>query len=275
MAIVTVGQLCSTASMAHNLQQCRVIIEKAVSVGSRALFLPEASDYIASSPAETVALVRSTRDSEFVRGLQKEARSADLPINVGIHEPTEDGTKVKNTLIWIDGNGEIVQRYQKLHLFDVDIEGGPILKESQGVEKGMNILPPFDTPVGRVGLTICFDLRFPEMSLALKRQNCQIITFPSAFTMQTGKAHWDVLLRARAIECQSYVVAAAQVGTHNGKRASYGHSSIISPWGEIVAQAGGVFLGPEIISADIDLDFVARVQREMPLHRRTDVYPEI
>ena len=107
------------------------------------------------------------------------------------------------------------------------------------------------------------------MSLALKRQNCQIITFPSAFTMQTGKAHWDVLLRARAIECQSYVVAAAQVGTHNGKRASYGHSSIISPWGEIVAQAGGVFLGPEIISADIDLDFVARVQREMPLHRRT------
>jgi len=275
MAIAAVGQLCSTASMAHNLQQCRVIIEKAVSIGAQALFLPEASDYIASSPAETIALARSTRDSEFVSGLQEEARSANLPINVGIHEPSEDGKKVKNTLIWIDGYGEIAQRYQKLHLFDVDIEGGPTLKESKSVEQGMSILPPFDTPVGRVGLTICFDLRFPEISLALKRQNCQIITFPSAFTTQTGKAHWDVLLRARAIECQSYVVAAAQVGAHNEKRASYGYSSIISPWGEIVAQAGGVSLGPEIISADIDLDFVARVKREMPLHRRTDVYPEV
>ncbi|MCJ1419767.1 Carbon-nitrogen hydrolase, partial [Xylographa parallela] len=240
-----------------------------------ALFLPEASDYIASSPAETIALVRSTRDSEFVRGLQGEARSANLPINVGIHEPTEDGKKVKNTSIWIDGYGEIVQRYQKLHLFDVDIEGGPSLKESTSVEQGVRILPPFDTAVGRVGLTICFDLRFPEISLALKRQNCHIITVPSAFTPRTGKAHWDVLLRARAIECQSYVVAAAQVGAHNEKRASYGHSSIISPWGEIVAQAGGVSLGPEIISAKIDLDFVARVKREMPLHRRTDVYPEV
>ncbi|MCJ1395181.1 Carbon-nitrogen hydrolase [Xylographa bjoerkii] len=255
--------------MAHNLQQCRIIIDKAVSAGAEALFLPEATDYIAGSPAETIALVRSTKDSEFVRGLQEEARLAKLPINVGIHEPTEDGKKVRNTLIWIDGYGEIVQRYQKLHLFDVDIVGGPVLKESKSVEKGRSILPPFDTPVGRVGLTICFDLRFPEISLALKRQNCQVITFPSAFTVPTGKAHWDILLRARAIECQSYVVAAAQVGVHNGKRTSYGHSSIISPWGEIVAQLGGVSLEPEVITANIDLDFVARVRREMPLHRRT------
>ncbi|MCJ1405384.1 Carbon-nitrogen hydrolase [Xylographa trunciseda] len=264
--------------MAHNLQQCRVIVEKAVSAGAKgreALFLPEATDYIASSPAETIALARSTKDSDFVKGLQEEARSANLPINVGIHEPTEDGKKVKNTLIWIDGYGEIVQRYQKLHLFDVDIEGGPVLQESQSVEKGMSILAPFDTPVGRVGLTICFDLRFPEISLALKRQNCEIITFPSAFTLPTGNAHWDVLLRARAIECQSYVVAAAQVGAHNEKRTSYGHSSIISPWGEIVAQMGGVSLEPDIITANIDLDSIARVRREMPLHRRTDVYPKV
>lgn len=152
----------------------------------------------------------------------------------------------------------------------------------------MSILPPFDTPVGRVGLTICFDvclqllrraarvlisnqLRFPEISLALKRQNCQIIIYPSAFTVPTGRAHWDVLLRARAIECQSYVIAAAQAGAHNSKRISYGHSMIVSPWGEVLAQLGGEFKEPEIAIADIDLDVVTRVRREIPLNRRTCV----
>ena len=115
-------------------------------------------------------------------------------------------------------------------------------------------------------------LRFPEISLALKRQNCQLITYPSAFTVPTGRAHWDVLLRARAIECQSYVVAAAQVGAHNSKRISYGHSMIISPWGEVLAQLGGDSPEPEIATANIDLDVVTRVRREMPLNRRTCVF---
>lgn len=118
-------------------------------------------------------------------------------------------------------------------------------------------------------------LRFPEISLALKRQNAQIITFPSAFTVPTGKAHWEPLLRARAIETQSYVIAAAQAGPHNEKRISYGHSLIINPWGEVVAKLGGEYREPEIATAEIDLDLVAKVRREMPLLRRTDVYPEI
>ena len=121
-------------------------------------------------------------------------------------------------------------------------------------------------------LLISIQLRFPEISLALKRQNCQVITYPSAFTVPTGRAHWDVLLRARGIESQSYVIAAAQVGAHNSKRISYGHSMIISPWGEVLAQLGGNFTEPEIATAEIDLDVVARVRREMPLNRRTYVY---
>ncbi|KAL1634956.1 Carbon-nitrogen hydrolase [Neofusicoccum ribis] len=285
--------------MAHNLKQCRQLVAKAASAGSKALFLPEASDYIGSSASETVSLAKSVHDSEFVLGLQDEARAAKLPINVGIHEPAEGGAKVKNTLIWIDERGDIVQRYQKLHLFDVDIKGGPTLKESQlrdpflfacpscsSVEKGTEIIPPFDTPVGRVGMTICFDLRFPEISLSLRRQGAQVLLYPSAFTVPTGRAHWEPLLRARAVETQSYVIAAAQSGFHNEKRCSYGHSVVISPWGEVLADLGGFDslegyneVGrqppPALALVDLDLGFVEKVRAEMPLLRRTDVYPEI
>ncbi|PGH12347.1 hypothetical protein AJ80_06757 [Polytolypa hystricis UAMH7299] len=263
--------------MAHNLSQCQVLVQKAVAAGAKALFLPEASDYIASSPTESVSLVRSVQESEFILGLQDEARNSQLHINVGIHEPAQGGEKVKNTLIWIDERGQITQRYQKIHLFDVEIEGGPVLKESRSVEKGMEILPPFDTPVGRVGLSICFDLRFPEISLSLVRQNAQVLTYPSAFTVPTGTAHWEPLLRARAIETQSYVIAAAQAGPHNEKRVSYGHSMIVNPWGEVVASLGGGvgWKEPEVAVAEVDLGMLERVRREMPLVRRTDVYPEI
>ncbi|OJD37805.1 carbon-nitrogen family protein [Diplodia corticola] len=257
----------------------------------QALFLPEASDYIGSSPAETVSLCKSAQDSEFVRGLQDEARRSKLPINVGIHEPAEgvdgaSGGKIKNTLIWIDERGDIVQRYQKLHLFDVDIQGGPTLKESQSVERGSSISAPFQTPVGCVGMTICFDLRFPEISLSLRRQGAQVLVYPSAFTVPTGRAHWEPLLRARAIETQSYVIAAAQSGFHNEKRCSYGHSVVVSPWGEVVADLGGFDAldgynevgrqpPPALALVDLDLAFLEKVRKEVPLLRRTDVYPEV
>lgn len=116
---------------------------------------------------------------------------------------------------------------------------------------------------------ICYDLRFPEISLNLRRRGAQIMTYPSAFTVPTGKAHWKALLQARAIETQSWVIAAAQVGQHNEKRSSYGHSIIISPWGEVKAELGNVDNGPEIAIADIDLSTLLRIRREMPLLRRT------
>ncbi|KAL2261996.1 hypothetical protein VTK26DRAFT_2765 [Humicola hyalothermophila] len=275
MALVAVGQLTSTASMAHNLAQCRLLIKKAAQAGAKALFLPEATDYIAASGAETVKLVKPVHESEFVRGLQDEARREKLPIHVGIHEPGFDTHRVKNTVLWINERGDITQRYQKIHLFDVDIKDGPVLKESNSVEPGTEILPPFETPVGKVASTICFDLRFPEISLAVKRLGADIITFPSAFTVPTGKAHWEVLLRARAIETQSYVIAAAQVGKHNDKRVSYGHSMIVDPWGRVLAELGGESSEPEIATAEIDHELLRKVRMEMPLNRRTDVYPEV
>lgn len=239
--------------------------------------MPEASDYIASSPTETVSLARSTDASPFVKGLQHEALQAKLPINVGIHEPATGGKRVKNTLIWIDEEGEITQRYQKLHLFDVEIKGGPILKESNSVEPGSSILPPFQTSLGLMGLMICFDLRFSALSARIRDLGAHILTYPSAFTVPTGKVHWETLLRARAIETQSFVIAAAQVGNHNGKRVSYGHSMIVDPWGKVLSELGGVEdwdssdNEPAIGVGEIDLESLKKVRREMPLHPRRDV----
>jgi predicted amidohydrolase len=265
--------------MSQNLIACQDIVCKASEAGAKALFLPEASDYIGSSD-----LCRSVETSVFVLGLQKSAQKYSLPINVGIHEPAQ-GTKVKNTLIWINEAGQITQRYQKLHLFDVDIENGPKLQESKSVERGKELLDPFPTPIGKVGSLICFDMRFPEPALALRARGAHIITYPSAFTTPTGQAgHWHTLLRARAIETQSYVIAAAQVGAHDeeGKRRSYGHSMIVDPWGKVVAELGGdsgegmKWSGEgEIATAEIDEEYVEKIRREVPLLRRTDVYPDI
>lgn len=180
-------------------------------------------------------------------------------------------------MIWIDDKGEITQRYQKLHLFDVEVDGGPVLKESDSVEPGLSILPPFQTSLGLVGLMICFDLRFPALSARIRDLGAQILTYPSAFTVPTGKVHWETLLRARAIEAQSFVVAAAQVGNHNGKRVSYGHSMIVDPWGKVLCELGGVDDWnnsgdePVIGVGEVDLEALEKVRREMPLQPRRDV----
>ncbi|KAH3305948.1 hypothetical protein KXV87_009473 [Aspergillus fumigatus] len=229
------------------------IIAAPAQLPSWSAFFAKASDFIACSPKQTVGLAQSLGESEFVGGLQREAQQAGLHINVGIHEPTA-GERVKNSSIWIDDRGVITQRYHTVHLFDATTPG-----ESTTVEKGKGILPVFETPVGRVGLLICFDLRFPEISLALRRQDAQIISYASAFLAQTGPAHWETLLRARAIETQCYIIAAAQAGQHNKGRASYGHAMIVNPWGEVVAKLGEEPKEPQIATAEIDFDFFSRL----------------
>ena len=236
------------------------------------MFLPEASDYVGGSPDETISLCKPVHQSPFVLGLQEDAKKHTLPISVGIHEPSDDpqSKRIKNTLLWINEKGEIAHRYQKVHLFDLEIPGGPVLKESNVIEPGNKILPPYDTAIGQIGAMICFDLRFPEIALALKRQQADVLLYPSAFTVPTGKAHWLPLLRSRAIECQAYVIAAAQVGAHNDTRRSYGHSIVIDPWGEVLAELGGEKKDePEVIFAKVDLGLVAETRKKIPLLRRT------
>ena len=277
------------------------------------LFLPEASDYIAGSFQESLSLAKPVAQSPFVLGLQSAAKEYHVAIQVGIHAPVPvqsagssfnpavsttpevqqeppprqkptSLTKLLNRSIWIKEDGTILSdgTYDKLHLFDY-----ANLQESTHTQAGSTIIPPFDTPVGRVGSLVCFDLRFPEPSLRLGQPSksllaqgfrpAHVITYPSAFTVPTGQAHWEVLLRARAIESQVWVVAAAQVGAHNEKRVSYGHSMVIDPWGKVVCRLGGVNEDGKVQDGavgslglvDIDVGEWERVRRQMPLTRRT------
>ncbi|KAB8289527.1 hypothetical protein EYC80_010686 [Monilinia laxa] len=273
--LIAVGQLCSTASPHQNLLTSQKLAQAASTQGAKALFLPEATDYITTpgSPPTSLSLALPISTSPFVLGLQFSAREYSIAINVGIHVPNAAGTKVFNRSIWINERGEIVGSYDKLHLFDYAAAG---LRESDGVEAGAEIVKPIETIVGRVGLLICFDLRFPEPALALRNLNTQILTYPSAFTVPTGKLHWETLLRARAIETQSYVIASAQVGSHNEKRTSYGHSMVIDPQGRVLLDMGDEGEdGGKVGAVGIDLGRVRETREKMPLLRRIDVYPEI
>lgn len=219
-----------------------------------------------------------------------------MAINVGVHEPSptpspidsstssaSQKNKLFNTLLWIDEEGSISHTYRKLHVFDVDLRpNGPLLKESDSTMPGKSLGPPVSTAFGNVGMLICFDIRFPEPALALRRQGAQILVYPSAFTVPTGRAHWELLLRARAVETQTYVIASAQCGRHNEKRVSWGETLVVGPWGEVLGRLGSVDSRgteepgePDLWIGEIDLSQVEKVRREVPLLRRTDVYPEV
>ncbi|XP_069163018.1 nitrilase and fragile histidine triad fusion protein NitFhit isoform X2 [Procambarus clarkii] len=184
----------------------------------------------------------------------------------------EGEDKLHNTHIVIDDKGKIVSIYSKVHLFSVHIPERNLHLEEKGyVCSGKSIRPPVSTPVGEVALSICYDMRFPEMSLIQRKLGAQILTFPSAFTVPTGLAHWEPLLRVRAIETQCYVIAAAQTGQHNKNRSSYGHAMVVDPWGAVVCQVSD---GTGFALADINLNFLQKIRQEMPVlsHRRLDLY---
>jgi diadenosine tetraphosphate (Ap4A) HIT family hydrolase len=179
----------------------------------------------------------------------------------------------------IDENGDIRSIYKKIHLFDVSIpELNVNLRESDTNEAGSEIVPPTDTPAGPLSLSICYDLRFPELSILQRKQGANILTYPSAFTNATGLLHWETLLRARAVETQCYVIAAAQYGKHNQKRISFGQALIVDPQGKIVAECPkyreGHDTNQSVAVAEIDSDLIKKIRCEMPVfqHRRDDLY---
>jgi len=225
------------------------------------LFLPEACSFIGQSAQETVAHA-SPLEGPVLGRYRDLAQRLGLWISCGgFQETSPDPARLYNTHVLLNPQGEIVEAYRKIHLFDHDK-----LTESRSTAPGREVRHA-ETPAGRVGLMVCYDLRFPWLSDRLRFDHgCDILTYPSAFTMRTGQAHWELLLRARAAETQCYVVAAAQTGRHNPKRESYGHAMIIDPWGTIVTQLDD----PEatgIACADINLELVMSTRLSMPIDR--------
>ena len=188
----------------------------------------------------------------------------------GFPEKVPGEKRAYNTHLIIDDQGQIVSTYRKIHLFDVTLPTGQSLKESEAIRPG-DSLEVCETPLGSTGLAICYDLRFPELFLGLTRLGARVILVPAAFTLITGKDHWETLLRARAIENQCYVIAAAQTGRHNTKRQSFGNAMIIDPWGAVVAR---VSEGEGIACASLDFEYLQKVRSRLPVatHRRPELF---
>lgn len=266
----------STSDKEANFAVCQSLIKRAKARGVQMLFFPEACDYIAESKPQSVEMAE-TLDGDTMSRFCQAAQEHRLWLSVGgFHQkgPETDPQRVLNTHVIIDSEGKIRAAYNKAHLFDLDLKDRVRLCESDYTVPGQAIVPPVTTPVGNVALSTCYDVRFPELSVLLAEQGAHILTYPSAFTQTTGMAHWEVLLRARAIENQCYVIAAAQTGKHNAKRTSYGHAMVVDPWGCVVAQCRE---GTDVALAEIDLHYLAKIREEMPVwsHRRHDLYSRI
>ncbi|OWR46477.1 nitrilase and fragile histidine triad fusion protein NitFhit [Danaus plexippus plexippus] len=271
---LAVCQMTSVADKSANLNVVSQLISDAAKDDVKMLFFPECCDYICENKDETIRSAENLLTGETVKKYRELAATHNVWLSMGgLHEKDEASVdKIFNTHIIINDKGDIVQTYRKLHLFDVDIPERNIrLKESDFCNPGGHIVAPVDTPIGKIGLSICYDLRFPELSTSLSMMKAEILTYPSAFTYATGLAHWHILLRARAIENQCYVVAAAQTGQHNAKRRSFGHALVVDPWGEVLADCGDSAPCYKVVEIT---DRLQEVRKNMPVfqHRRPDVY---
>jgi predicted amidohydrolase len=210
--------------------------------------------------ARLLAAARPEAGNPALSHFQSLARELGIYLHIGSMAILVSEGRLANRSFLITPNGDIAARYDKIHMFDVDLGGGESYRESANYQPGSRAVLA-DLPWGKLGLTICYDLRFPHLYRALARAGARFLAIPSAFTRPTGMAHWHTLLRARAIESQAFVFAAAQGGTHENGRETFGHSLIVSPWGELLAEAG---VHPTVIVADVELQLLEDVRRRVP-----------
>lgn len=261
MSRIALVQTTSTDDFQANLATALQRVEEAAALGVNLVAFPEVFLYIGGNKGKLEHA--QALDGPVVRQFQERAARHGLWILLGsIHErlPGRDD-KVANTSVLIDAQGRIAATYRKLKLFDVELPHLR-LKESDTIVPGDAPPPVVDTPLGKAGLTICFDLRFPDLYQHARRKGAQVIFVPSNFTHPTGAAHWETLLRARAVENQVYIAAPAQWGQHNPKFASWGHSALVDPWGTVTALAAD---RPGITVGEIDLAYLEKVRRELPM----------
>ncbi len=252
-------QVTATPDMAANIDAACAFAIEAAADGARFVLFPENVTMLAGGgamrEAAPVAGAHPAREA-----FADVARETGIWLLAGsIAEKAGDGRLANRSLLF-DAEGVTVAEFDKIHMFDVTLDAGESYRESESYRPGDKAVLA-DTPWGALGMTVCYDLRFPQLYRALAQAGAQMLSVPSAFTVPTGRAHWHVLLRARAIETGCFVFAPAQCGTHYGNRRTYGHSLIIDPWGEILAEAGEA---PGVIAADIDLEAVADARSKVP-----------
>lgn len=262
MTRIALLQMTSGIDPADNANVIAGAIADAASDGAAILFTPEMSGLLDRDRKRAAAsIVAEDRTVPLQKARHAAARSG-IWVAIGSLAVDTGAGRWANRAFVIGPDGEVKARYDKIHMFDVDLANGESWRESNAYAQGNEVVTVDDTPVGRLGLTICYDLRFPALFEALGNRNCDVIAIPAAFTVPTGQAHWHILQRARAIEASAFVVAAAQVGEHADGRRTYGHSLVIDPWGEVLLDMGGTEAG--LGFAEIDMGRINEVRAQVP-----------
>ena len=261
MTDVAVIQMTSGPDMAANLYEAGRLITQAAESGAKLVVLPENFCLMPMDESHRLSVMEKGGDGHIQSFLAEAARRNDVWLVGGtVPIATENPERCRSSCMVYDNQGERVARYDKIHLFDVDLSNNEAYTESATIEEGTQTVV-LDTPFGRLGLAICYDLRFPELFRELSEKGAQLFAIPSSFTAMTGAVHWEVLVRARAIENQVYVLAAAQGGFHANGRKTYGDSMVVDPWGRIVNRLSR---GPGVVMANINLDQLADIRKNMP-----------
>lgn len=245
-------------------------IEQAANGGAAMLFTPEMSGLLDRDRERAARHVVPEADNPVLAAVRRAAADRRLWVELGSLAVARDDGRWANRSFLIDERGAIVARYDKIHMFDVELASGETWRESAAYAPGETVVTA-ETPAGRLGMTVCYDIRFPALFEVLGRRRCDLIAIPAAFTVPTGEAHWHLLQRARAVEASAYVIAAAQAGEHADGRHTFGHSLVVDPWGEVLLDMGGE--GAGIGFAEIDPRRIAEIRRQLPSLANRRVLP--
>ncbi len=259
-------QMCSGVDTERNAADMERLVREAARQGATYIQTPEMTGALQRDRKAMRAQLRDEATDVVVATARRLAQELNIYLHVGstaiaIDDPQQEGGRIANRAVLFAPGGKLVSTYDKIHMFDVDLDNGESWRESSAYQPGAEARVAA-LPIGKLGFAICYDVRFPQLFRAQALAGAEILTVPAAFTRQTGEAHWEVLLRARAIENGAFVIAAAQGGVHEDGRETYGHSMIVDPWGKVLAVAGGP--GEEILVADIDLSAVHAARAKIP-----------
>lgn len=266
-------QMCSSCVVDKNLETASTLLEKASAQSAELVVLPEMFPLIGKESTYKLSVKEKYGSGNIQSFLSEHAARLNIWIVGGaIPISCQNDNKIKVASIVFDNKGKAIARYDKIHLFDATISENEAYKESDTAEPGSELVV-VNTPVGKLGLSICYDIRFPALFTHLQNLGAEVIAVPSAFPVKTGEAHWKLLTRTRAVENFCYVIGACQGGTHDSGRITYGHTLIVEPWGSVIEEA--VEPGNAVICANIDLEKVQTIRASMPVNKHQKIMPDL